>query len=93
MSSKPNVILILVDDMGFSDLGITGSEIRTPNIDGLAKDGVLLSAMYNCARCLPDTGLASNRSLSAQRRRRPYGRQSGHTGLSGFPSQRQRDDR
>lgn len=53
MSAKPNVILILVDDMGFSDLGITGSEIRTPNIDGLARGGTLLSAMYNCARCCP----------------------------------------
>ena len=52
-SGKPNVILILVDDMGFSDLGITGSEIRTPNIDGLAQNGALLTAMYNCARCCP----------------------------------------
>jgi arylsulfatase len=49
----PNVILILVDDMGFADLGIMGSEIRTPNIDAMAKEGVLLSAMYNCARCCP----------------------------------------
>ena len=53
MPPKPNVILILVDDMGFSDLGVTGSEIGTPNIDGLARNGVLLSAMYNCARCCP----------------------------------------
>lgn len=52
-AAKPNVILILADDMGFADLGITGSEIRTPNIDALARDGVLLSAMYNCARCCP----------------------------------------
>ncbi|MDP5218812.1 arylsulfatase [Ruegeria sp. 2205SS24-7] len=50
---RPNVILILADDLGFADLGATGSEIRTPNIDGLARDGVLLSAMYNCARCCP----------------------------------------
>ena len=50
---KPNVVLILADDMGFADLGVTGSEIRTPNIDALAKGGVLLSAMYNCARCCP----------------------------------------
>lgn len=50
---RPNVILVLVDDMGFADLGCTGSEIRTPNIDQLAQDGVLLSAMYNCARCCP----------------------------------------
>ncbi len=53
MPPKPNVILILVDDMGFSDLGVTGSEIGTPNIDGLARNGVLLSAMYKCARCCP----------------------------------------
>jgi arylsulfatase len=52
-NAKPNVILILADDMGFADLGITGSEIRTPNIDGLAKNGAMLSAMYNCARCCP----------------------------------------
>ena len=50
---RPNVILILVDDMGFSDLGCTGSEIRTTHVDNLAKDGALLSAMYNCARCCP----------------------------------------
>ncbi len=51
--SRPNVILILADDMGFADLGCTGSEIRTPNIDALAEGGTLLSAMYNCARCCP----------------------------------------
>jgi arylsulfatase len=39
--------------MGFADLGLTGSEIRTPNIDALAHSGALLSAMYNCARCCP----------------------------------------
>ncbi len=50
---RPNIILILVDDMGFSDLGCTGAEIRTPNIDSIAKNGVLMSAMYNCARCCP----------------------------------------
>ncbi len=51
--TKPNVVLILVDDMGFADLGITGSEIHTPNLDQLATSGLLLSAMYNCARCCP----------------------------------------
>ena len=53
MQTKPNIILVLVDDMGFADLGITGSEIRTPNLDGLARNGALLTAMYNCARCCP----------------------------------------
>ena len=46
-------MLILADDLGFADLGVTGSEIRTPNLDGLAQDGVLMTAMYNCARCCP----------------------------------------
>jgi arylsulfatase len=53
MTQRPNVILILVDDMGFADLGITGSEIKTPNLDALANNGVLLTSMYNCARCCP----------------------------------------
>jgi arylsulfatase A-like enzyme len=52
-SQRPNVILILADDMGFADLGIMGSEIATPNIDAMSRGGVLLSAMYNCARCCP----------------------------------------
>ena len=52
-TERPNIILILVDDMGFADLGCMGSEIRTPHIDSLAQNGVLLSAMYNCARCCP----------------------------------------
>ena len=50
---RPNIILILVDDMGFSDLGIMGSEIRTPHLDSLARNGLLLSSMYNCSRCCP----------------------------------------
>ena len=53
MSDKPNVVLILADDLGFADLGITGSEIKTPHIDALANNGVLLTSMYNCARCCP----------------------------------------
>ncbi len=51
--ARPNIILILVDDMGFADLGIMGSEIRTPHIDAMARNGALLSSMYNCARCCP----------------------------------------
>ena len=52
-SQKPNIVLVLVDDMGFSDIGATGSEIHTPVLDSLARDGALLSALYNCARCCP----------------------------------------
>jgi len=50
---RPNIVLILADDMGFSDLGIMGSEIRTPNIDSIAHRGALLASMYNAARCCP----------------------------------------
>jgi arylsulfatase len=52
-SGKPNIILILVDDMGFSDLGFMGSGIETPNIDKLAAGGVLLNHFYNTGRCAP----------------------------------------
>jgi arylsulfatase len=51
--ARPNIIVILADDMGFSDLGCLGSEIRTPNIDGLAANGLVFTSMYNCARCCP----------------------------------------
>lgn len=48
---KPNILVILVDDMGFSDLGCYGSEIPTPNIDALAQGGVRFTQFYNTARC------------------------------------------
>ena len=49
--AKPNFILILADDMGFSDLGSYGSEINTPNLDSLATNGIRFSQMNNSARC------------------------------------------
>jgi arylsulfatase len=51
--SQPNIVLILADDMGYADIGCYGSEIRTPNLDALAGNGVRFSQMYNCARCCP----------------------------------------
>ena len=53
MTNKPNVLLILADDMGFSDIGCYGSEIETPHIDRLAAGGVRFSQFYNTARCSP----------------------------------------
>ncbi len=50
---RPNVVLILVDDMGFSDIGCYGGEIGTPAVDGLAQHGVRFSQFYNTARCSP----------------------------------------
>lgn len=50
---KPNIILILADDMGYSDLGSYGGEVKTPNIDKLAKEGIRYKQFYNAARCCP----------------------------------------
>ena len=50
---KPNVIVILTDDMGYSDIGCFGSEISTPNIDKLAANGLSFTHFYNTARCSP----------------------------------------
>src|SRR5687768_280212 len=50
---RPNVVLVLVDDMGFSDIGCYGGEITTPNLDRLARQGVRMSQFYNTARCSP----------------------------------------
>jgi len=50
---QPNIIVILADDMGFSDIGCYGSEIQTPNIDRLAAEGVRFTQFYNTSRCCP----------------------------------------
>lgn len=50
---KPNILLILADDLGWSDLGCYGSEIKTPNLDGLARGGLRFTQFYNSARCSP----------------------------------------
>lgn len=50
---QPNIILILCDDMGFSDLGCYGGEVRTPNIDFLAENGVRFSQFKNTGRSCP----------------------------------------
>jgi len=50
---KPNIVLIMADDMGYSDIGCFGGEINTPNLDQLANQGVKFTQFYNCARCCP----------------------------------------
>src|SRR4051812_49673311 len=52
-TDRPNVVVILSDDMGYSDLGCYGSEIATPNLDALAANGLRFTQFYNTARCCP----------------------------------------
>lgn len=64
---KPNIILILADDMGFSDISCFGGEIPTPNLDKLAQNGIRINQFYNAARCCPSrasllTGLYSQQA-------------------------------
>ncbi len=50
---KPNIVIIMADDMGFSDLGCYGGEVLTPNLDRLAHNGLRFTHFYNAARCCP----------------------------------------
>lgn len=52
-ADRPNIIVILVDDMGFSDVSCYGGEIPTPHLDALAKNGIRFSQFYNTGRCCP----------------------------------------
>ena len=65
--NQPNIILIMADDMGYSDIGCYGSEIRTPHLNALAKEGVRFTHFHNTARCCPTraallTGLYSHQA-------------------------------
>ncbi|MHB9056773.1 MAG: sulfatase-like hydrolase/transferase [Paludibacteraceae bacterium] len=53
VDERPNILLIVADDLGYSDLGCYGGEINTPNIDALAANGLRFSQFYNCARSCP----------------------------------------
>ncbi len=53
VDGRPNIVLILADDMGWSDLGCYGSEIKTPHLDKLAAGGVRFTQFYNTAKCFP----------------------------------------
>jgi arylsulfatase A-like enzyme len=82
--SRPNIIVILADDMGFSDLSCYGGEIPTPNLDALAKDGLRFTQFYNTGRCCPTrasilTGLYSHEA--------GIGRMLRDAGLPGYRGQ------
>ena len=64
---RPNIVLIMADDMGYTDIGCYGSEIHTPVLDGLAENGIRLTQFYNTSRCCPTraallTGLYSHQA-------------------------------
>ena len=55
-TARPNVVIILADDLGYSDLGCYGSEIDTPNLNRLSENGLRFTQFYNTARCWPTRG-------------------------------------
>ncbi len=66
-AGRPNIVLIMADDMGYSDIGCYGGEIETPNLDRLAANGLRFTQFYNTARCCPTrasllTGLYSHQA-------------------------------
>lgn len=78
---RPNIVLILADDLGYSDLGCYGGEIQTPHLDALAAGGLRFKQFYNTTRCCPsrasiNTGLYPHQagigSMSGNTRRRGY---------------------
>src|SRR5512141_2063173 len=68
-SKRPNIVIMMADDMGFSDLGCYGSEISTPNLDALAKDGLRFTQFYNTTRCWPSRGCIMTGYYAQQIRR------------------------
>ncbi|MGI9475010.1 MAG: sulfatase-like hydrolase/transferase [Rubripirellula sp.] len=68
-AAKPNILLILADDLGYSDLGCYGSEIATPNLDSIADNGLKFTQFYNTARCWPTRGALMTGYYAQQIRR------------------------
>ena len=79
-ASRPNILLILADDMGYSDTGCYGGEIATPNIDALAKNGVRFTQFYNTARCWPTRAAVMTGYYAQEVRRDGFGPRGGGGG-------------
>ena len=52
-AEKPNILIVLADDLGYSDLGCMGGDAETPHLDTLAKNGILFPNFYNDTKCAP----------------------------------------
>ena len=60
-ADKPNILLVMVDDMGFSDIGPYGSEVATPTLDRLAEEGMRFNNFHNTAKCFPTRAASRTR--------------------------------
>ena len=70
-AKRPNVLMILVDDMGWSDIGCYGGEVDTPHLDSLAKNGLRFTQFHNTSKCFPSracliTGLYAQQNGNAE---------------------------
>ena len=83
--SRPNIVVILVDDMGFSDIGCYGSEIPTPNLDKLGAGGIAVHAVLQHGPLLPHAGLVAYGSLLAPGGRWSHDRGPGRGRIPGRP--------
>ena len=92
-AQRPNIVLIVADDLGFSDLGCYGSEIATPNLDRLAAGGIRCTQFYNAARCCPTLRASFDRVVSARGRRGTHAAAVASAGLYGRNSAEYGDDR
>jgi len=88
---KPNILLIMADDIGYSDIGCYGSEIKTPNIDKLAEGGVRFKQFYNMAKCNPTRSAmlmgqyqGDNQSVNMAKRLKEHGYETIHCGKEHF---------
>src|SRR5207302_3733870 len=84
-TAPPNVLLILADDLGFSDLGCYGGEVRTPNLDALAANGLRFRQFYNCTRCCPTRASLMTGLYPHQAGVGDMTGDDGHPGYRGFP--------
>ncbi|QDU61426.1 Arylsulfatase [Planctomycetes bacterium Pan216] len=88
-SDRPNIVLIMADDMGFSDIGCYGGEIETPTLDRLAREGLRFTQFYNTGRCCPTrasllTGLHPHQTGIGHMTNDPRGPKSNDRGLPGY---------
>jgi len=82
MDARPNIIVVLADDMGFSDLGSFGGEIQTPNLDALAAGGLRFTNFYNGSRCSPSRASLLTGQYPHRVNQADNGRDLGRNGLT-----------